>query len=131
MKKLIVISVITAAILALSIWEATYNCDTYKQMRAYAQQAQELLYGRKEGVRYDESIDALLDEMESVWNDRRNVVFLTGNHTVVKAYSERVALLRAYVDADAGNDAYSVAVTLEEASALLSTDSLPVWENLF
>ena len=128
MKKLIVISVVFALMIAASIWEIVYTSDVYGYMLKELTAVEETMF-LYESTDNDET-RAHMDNVMDKWEGSKEILFCLGNHTILRAVDEKLVSLKTMVNIDYLDDAKVIvgnAISLVEA---ISNDAHPVLTNL-
>lgn len=102
MRKLLVISLLMAAILSLATVEGTMAVNYFNEIADRLDAVSVML----ENGNYDEAKNELSDTRTS-WENDRTMIYLISNHTVIRTFYERVVTADVYVESGDTADAVS------------------------
>ena len=129
MKKLVIISIIFALMLAGGIWEIFYTTKVYSEIYDGLTKVQKSM-DEHEDVYNEETLRLTHDAIE-IWEKNKELLFCFGNHNVLRTVDEKLESLKAMVNINYTDDAkIMVAVSLSLIEAI-QNDTVPNATNLF
>lgn len=130
MKKVVIISIIVSLILGLSIVETSIGQHVYGKIEQDCTTLSILLEGKEDNVKNDENLLKKADDLIDYWDGYYKFLLTLSNHTTVKNFNEKIYSIKAYLLADAAEDAYVATVSVMNVARDLKDENLPLLENL-
>ncbi len=129
MKKLIVISIVFAAMIGCSLWEIFFTTSVYTDIYDGLTEVQQSM-DRHEDVFNEETV-ALTKKAVGIWEKNKEILFCFGNHNVLRMVDEKLESLKAMVNINYTDDAkVNVCISLSLIEAIRN-DTVPNLTNMF
>ncbi|MCL2675388.1 MAG: hypothetical protein FWE84_02200 [Firmicutes bacterium] len=130
MKKVIIISLVFAAVLGAGTWEIAYSTRLFTQLEDGLILVKQSIYASGEDIANAETLFAM-DRVSEKWKKGREVVFCLGNHNAFRALDEKIISLEVMVKINHADDAKVMTETALNLVRAVMNDTHPVMSNLF
>lgn len=129
MKKLIIASVIFAAMLSLAIWESAYSTKLYNDLYD-GLEAVELSMELHEDNIANPDTAGKMEAVLTRWQNAKEVLFCLGNHNTLRAVDEKLVSLNRMVEINYADDAAVIIEVTKSLLRALDNDTQPVLTNI-
>lgn len=129
MKKVIVILVVFAVMVAAMICEITYVNKFYNSLQADLEVVAESIEDHEENVGNSETVE-LCEKLAEKWESGKKLLLTIQNHNTVRNLDDKIISLTAVVKSDNYNDAVIFARSAINYIDDVLLDSIPYLSNL-
>lgn len=129
MKKLIVISLLLAVVLAAGIAERHWQTGYFTELSDSLENAGELLGNSEEDTVNERAVEEL-DSLISEWNGKEEILHIFVNSNVLSTLYERMLQGLIYARGGQNTDARSMTDSAAYFARRLASDIQPFWHNI-
>lgn len=130
MKKLVVICLIILSIVGLGIYESVVSIRTYNEIIDNGKKLEVALNIASDNISKDENVIKLLDKIEKKWNEFKVFALAFANHTQIKDFTQKVAMLKGYIENDDKKESIVSLYMLISSAEFLSREFMIIYENI-
>lgn len=130
MKKLIIISVFMAVVMAFAAVELCYDSKNYRNVVDELTRLCKCIEQNEQDVSVA-AVREKYDAARSSWDKMSGFSMSITNHNIIRSVSEKFVSLGAYIDANVYSDALSTAKVLIKATSDLEREKYPSLGNIF
>ena len=129
MKRMIIISALLAAIIALGVAESVISSSLYRRLSVTIGEVEAIVRENGDDFSDGKALEKANEALKE-WENWRSYARMTSNHSTVRGFEDRLYSVRAYVECGSYEDAVAYAATARELADDLAVETYVLLPNL-